>query len=145
MSGELMFVLILIVTIIAIIAAVILFNYAKKLGRDTDKGLAFTRAGWIVIAVYAALAITGIIYLCIETSFWVILLFVFLPIVILVGLILTITYGIYYMVEGNKKGNFDKRKVSIGMTCLIINASIVLAVGVLIILFMSGLIPIRLM
>ena len=145
MSGELMFVLILIVTTIAIVAAVILFNKAKKLGKDTDKGLAFTRAGWIVIAVYSALALTGLIYLCIETSFWVILLLLVLPLVILVGLVLTLTYGIYYMVEGNKKGNFDKRKVSIGMTCLIINASIVLAVGVLIILFMSGLIPIRLM
>lgn len=140
-----MFVLILIVTTIAIVAAVILFNKAKKLGKDTDKGLAFTRAGWIVIAVYSALALTGLIYLCIETSFWVILLLLVLPLVILVGLVLTLTYGIYYMVEGNKKGNFDKRKVSIGMTCLIINASIVLAVGVLIILFMSGLIPIRLM
>ena len=145
MSGELLFALILLLTIGTVIAAVILFNKAKKLGKDTDKGLAFTRAGWIVIAVYSALAITGIIYLCIETSFWVFVLFIGLPIVIIVGLILTISYGIYYMVEGNKKGNFDKRKVSIGMTCLIINASIVLAVGVLMILFMSGLIPIRLM
>ena len=145
MSGELMFALILILTIGATIAAVILFNHAKKLGKDTDKGLTFTRAGWIVIAVYAAFNIAGTVYLCIETSFWVFLLFIGLPIIIMVGLILTLTYGIYYMVEGNKKGNVDKRKVSIGMTCLIINASIVLAVGVLIILFMSGLIPIRLM
>ena len=140
-----MFALILILTIGATIAAVILFNKAKELGRDTDAGLARTRAGWIVIAVYASLAITGLIYLCIETAFWVVVLIVFMPLIILVGLILTLTYGIYYMVEGNKKGNFDKRKVSIGMTCLIINASVVLAVGVLMILFMSGLIPIRLM
>ena len=140
MSGELMFALILILTIGVTIAAVILFNHAKKLGKDTDKGLTFTRAGWIVIAVYAAFNIAGTVYLCIETAFWVVIL-----IVIMVGLILTLTYGIYYMVEGNKKGNVNKRKVSIGMTCLIINASIILAVGVLVILFMSGLIPIRLM
>ena len=145
MSGELMFALILILTIGATIAAVILFNYAKKLGRDTDKGLAFTRVGWIVIAVYASLAITGIIYLCIETSVWVFLLFIGLPIIIMVGLILTLSYGIYYLIEGNKKGNIDKRKVSIGMVCLIINAAIILTVGILIILFMSGVIPIRLM
>ena len=145
MAGELLFALILLLTIGTVIAAVILFNKAKKLGKDTDKGLAYTRAGWIVIAVYSALALTGLVYLCIETSFWVFVLIIGLPIVIIVGLILTISYGIYYMVEGNKKGNFDKRKVSIGMTCLIINASIVLAVGVLMILFMSGLIPIRLM
>ena len=140
-----MFALILILTIGATIAAVILFNKAKELGKDTDAGLTCTRWGWIAIAVYAALVITGIIYLCIETSFWVFLLFIGLPIIIMVGLILTLTYGIYYMVEGNKKGNVDKRKVSIGMTCLIINASIILTVGVLVILFMSGLIPIRLM
>lgn len=145
MAGELLFALILLLTIGTVIAAVILFNHAKKLGRDTDKGLAFTRAGWIVIAVYAAFIIAGTVYLCIETSFWVFLLFIGLPIVIMVGLILTISYGISYLVQGYDKNHPDKRKVSIGMTCLIINASIVLAVGVLIILFMSGLIPIRLM
>ena len=140
-----MFALILILTIGATIAAVILFNKAKELGRDTDAGLARTRAGWIVIVVYASLAITGLIYLCIETAFWVVILIVFMPLIILVGLILTLTYGIYYLVRGYQKGNVDKRKVSIGMTLLIINAAIILTVGVLLILFMSGIIPIRLM
>lgn len=140
-----MFALILILTIGATIAAVILFNKAKELGRDTDAGLARTRAGWIVIAVYASLAITGLIYLCIETAFWVVILIVIMPLIILVGLILTLTYGIYYLVRGYQKGNVDKRKVSIGMTLLIINAAIILTVGVLLILFMSGIIPIRLM
>ena len=140
-----MFALILILTIGATIAAVILFNKAKELGRDTDAGLARTRAGWIVIAVYASLAITGLVYLCIETAFWVVILIVIMPLIILVGLILTLTYGIYYLVRGYQKGNVDKRKVSIGMTCLIINAAIILTVGVLLILFMSGIIPIRLM
>ena len=145
MSGELMFALIVILTIGTVIAAVILFNKAKELGKDTDAGLTCTRWGWIAIAVYAALAVAGIVYLCIESSFWVILLFICLPIIIVVGLILTLSYGIYYLVEGNKKGNIDKRKVSIGLVCLIINAAIILTVGILIILFMSGLIPIRLM
>ena len=140
-----MFALILILTIGATIAAVILFNKAKELGRDTDAGLARTRAGWIVIAVYASLAITGLIYLCIETAFWVVILIVIMPLIILVGLILTLTYGIYYLVRGYQKGNVNKRKVSIGMTLLIINAAIILTVGVLLILFMSGIIPIRLM
>ena len=140
-----MFALILILTIGATIAAVILFNKAKELGRDTDAGLARTRAGWIVIAVYVSLAITGLVYLCIETAFWVVVLIVIMPLIILVGLILTLTYGIYYLVRGYQKGNVDKRKVSIGMTLLIINAAIILTVGVLLILFMSGIIPIRLM
>ena len=108
MAGELLFALILLLTIGTVIAAVILFNKAKKLGKDTDKGLAYTRAGWIVIAVYSALALTGLVYLCIETSFWVFVLIIGLPIVIIVGLILTISYGIYYMVEGNKKGRPQK-------------------------------------
>lgn len=140
-----MFALIVLLTIGAIVSAVILFNKAKELGRDTDAGLARTRAGWIVIAVYASLAITGLIYLCIETAFWVVILIVIMPLIILVGLILTLTYGIYYLVRGYQKGNVDKRKVSIGMTLLIINAAIILTVGVLLILFMSGIIPIRLM
>ena len=145
MSGELVFALITMLTIGSIVAAVILFNNANRVGKDTDKGLTFTRAAWIVIAVYASFMIAGIVYLCIETTFWVILLLVGLPLVVVIGLICTLTIGIIYLVEGNKRGNVDKRKVSTGITCLIINASIVIAIMVLVILFMSGLIPIRLM
>ena len=105
-----MFALIVILTIGTVIAAVILFNKAKELGKDTDAGLTCTRWGWIAIAVYAALAIAGIVYLCIESSFWVILLFICLPIVIIVGLILTLSYGIYYLVEGNKKETSTKER-----------------------------------
>ena len=140
-----MFALILILTIGTVVAAVILFNNAKKLGKDTNAGLTCTIWGWIIIAVYASLAITGLVYLCIETAFWVVILIVIMPLIILVGLILTLTYGIYYLVRGYQKGNVDKRKVSIGMTLLIINAAIILTVGVLLILFLSGIIPIRLM
>ena len=140
-----MFALIVMLTICTVVAAVILFNNAKKLGKDTNGGLTCTIWGWIVIAIYASLAITGLVYLCIETAFWVVILIVIMPLIILVGLILTLTYGIYYLVRGYQKGNVDKRKVSIGMTLLIINASIILTVGVLLILFMSGIMPIRLM
>ena len=145
MSGELLFALILLLTIGAIVSTVILFNKAKKLGKESDSWLAYTRAAWIIIAVYSSLMIAGLVYLCIETSFWVVVLIVGLPLAILVGLILTITYGISYLVQGYDKNNPDKRKVSIGMTCLIINACIIFGIGLLIILFMSGLIPIRLM
>ena len=145
MSGELLFALIVLLTIGAIVSAVILFNQAKKLGKDTNAGLGCTRAAWIIIAVYASLAIAGLVCLCVMSSLWVVILIIGLPIIILVGLILTISYGISYLVQGYDKNHPDKRKVSIGMTCLIINASIILAIGILIILFMSGAIPIRLM
>ena len=146
MNGELMFALIIIITIGTIIAAVILFNNASRIGKDSNKGLALTRAGWIVVAIYSALIIAGVIYLCIETSFWVVLLIVVLPLAVVIGLICTLACGIYYLVTGYKnKKDVDKKKVRLGMICLIINASIVLAIGVLIIIFMSGLIPIRLM
>jgi len=76
----------------------------------------------------------------------VVLLIVVLPLAVVIGLICTLACGIYYLVTGYKnKKEVDKKKVRLGMICLIINASIVLAIGVLIIIFMSGLIPIRLM
>lgn len=145
MSGTLLFLIIIFLTIGTVIAATILFKKAKEIGRDTDTGLAYVRAAWITIAVYSSLLIAGIVYICIETSFWIILLIFVLPLVIVIGLIITLTYGIYYLVSGYRKGNVDKRKVSIGMTCMIINAAIILAIGTLIIIFMSGLIPIKFM
>lgn len=145
MNTEIMIVLILLLTAASVIASVILFNKAKKLGKDTDAGLACTRWAYIVIAVYASLVIAGSVYLCIVSSFWLILLVFISPLMIGEGLILTLAFGIYYLVTGNKKDNVDKGKIKIGMTCLIINAAIILTIGTLIILFMSGVIPIRLM
>lgn len=140
-----MFALILILTIGTVIAEIFLFDKVKRLGKDTDAGLMFTRIAWIVIAIYISLVVAGLVYLCITTSFWIILLIIFLPLLILVGLVLTLSFGIYYLVEGNKGIEGDKRKISIGVTCLVINAVIVLAIGTLLILFMNGFIPIRLM
>ena len=145
MSSSLMFALILILTIGTVIAEIFLFDKVKRLGKDTDAGLMFTRIAWIVIAIYISLVVAGLVYLCITTSFWIILLIIFLPLLILVGLVLTLSFGIYYLVEGNKGIEGDKRKISIGVTCLVINAVIVLAIGTLLILFMNGFIPIRLM
>ena len=145
MSGTLLFALILIFTIGAVIGAIVLFNNAKRLGKDSNAGLTCTIWAWIIIAIYSTFALAGIVYLCITSYIWVILLFIGLPVIIIVGLVLTLVYGIHFLVEGYKKGDNDKRKVAIGMTCLIINAVIILTVGVLLILFMSGAIPIRLM
>lgn len=145
MDFTLILALIVTITIGAIIASVILLNKAKRVGKDTDLGLKYTRAAYITIAVDVSLIIAGFVYLCIESSFWLILLIFILPLIILEGLILTLVFGVIYLVQGYKRGKEDKKKITIGMTCLIINASILFAICILIILFMSGLIPIRFM
>ena len=145
MDFTLILALIVTITIGAIIASVILLNKAKRVGKDTDLGLKYTSAAYITIAVDVSLIIAGFVYLCIESSFWLILLIFILPLIILEGLILTLVFGVIYLVQGYKRGKEDKKKITIGMTCLIINASILFAICILIILFMSGLIPIRFM
>ena len=145
MDFTLILALIVIITIGVIIASVILLNKAKRVGKDTDLGLKCTRAAYITIAVDVSLIIAGFVYLCIESSFWLILLIFILPLFILEGLILTLVFGVIYLVQGYKRGKEDKKKITVGMTCLIINASILFAICILIILFMSGLIPIRFM
>ena len=44
MSGTLLFLIIIFLTIGTVVAAAILFNKAKEVGRDTDTGLACVRA-----------------------------------------------------------------------------------------------------
>ena len=145
MDFTLILALIVIITIGVIIASVILLNKAKRVGKDTDLGLKYARAAYITIAIDVSLIIAGFVYLCIESSFWLILLIFILPLFILEGLILTLVFGVIYLVQGYKRGKEDKKKITVGMTCLIINASILFAICILIILFMSGLIPIRFM
>ena len=71
-------------------------------------------------------------------------LFFFSPIVILAGLILTLSLGIYCVAVGHSN---PKNPVLIrrGRVLLIINVSVIVTLVILFILFASGVIPIRLM
>ena len=145
MGAEIVFVIIALLSVASIVPGVILINKGKKLGITDDKGFKYIRAGWLILGIYFALITAGFVYLCIAVPFILVLLLIFIPIVVLIGLIISATCGIYYLVEGYKKEGRDPRKIKIGMTLLIINAAVLLTFGTLIILFMGGLIPIRLM
>lgn len=141
MSGNALFILLLIITAGVIVTSVLLINAGM---RPKERKLSYIRAGWLIIGIYSILATAGLVYLSIESSGWLVMLLLLSPLIILLGLILTLSLGLYYTIEGNK-GEGNKKERTIGITCLIINAVIVITVGTLLILFMSGLVPIRLM
>ena len=141
MSGEALFFLLLIITIGVVVTGVVLIRNGMK---PVERKLGFIRAGWLIIGIHSVLITLLIVYLAIRMSGILIWLLLLSPIIILLGLILTLSLGLTYIFDGNK-GEGDKKKRSIGIACLIINAVIVIALGTLIILFMNGLIPIRLM
>ena len=145
MGGDALFVLLLIFTVMVIVTGIIYIRTGMKPVDGGERKLGYIRAGWLIIGIYSVLATAGLIFLGFKTSSFLVWLILLSPIIILLGLVLTLSFGIYYLSEGNKGIDGDKRKISIGVVCLVINAVIVLSIGTLLILFMNGVIPIRLM
>lgn len=105
--------------------------------------------GWCLVATVITGVSVGLGFLIVMAGSsllgWLILI---TPLLIIVGLILTVTYGIDCLVKGFSKdqdGQRNKSKIKTGFVLLGINATIFLSILTLIILFMNGLIPIRLM
>ena len=98
-------------------------------------------AGWILIlisGIQMGLSVIGAIMYggLFAIIFW-------FPLIIIVGLIVTLSFGINYLTEGYSL--HDRKKISTGWTLLIINSAVVTTIIVLLLMFMNGWIPIRLM
>ena len=147
MSPELLFLLCLLLTAGALTVGIVFIHRGKK---ENLRGLMI--AGWIMVGVLSLLATGGIIFLAVETSWMIGFLFVILPLLIIVGLITTLAYGISNLASGyhkDKDGNVDIVKIKVGWINLGINLTvttlIVVSIIVLLILFMTGTIAIRFM
>ena len=99
--------------------------------------------GWCLVATVITGVSVGLGFLIVMAGSsllgWLILI---TPLLIIVGLILTVTYGIDCLVKGFSKdqdGQRNKSKIKTGFVLLGINATIFLSILTLIILFMNGL------
>ena len=125
-------ILAIITLILGLMAGIVLlilgFNGARK--------VAFIRAGWIIIGVLGIIITLVFIYISIPSGLGIIILIFSLPLFIIVGQIITLTLGIANLANGSKK---------LGIVFLVIHVAIATTIIVLLVLFMTGIIPIRLM
>lgn len=145
MGSEAAFVLILLLTIGIIVAGIILINLGMNPKEGEKRDLKLVKTGWLMIGIYSVFITACLVWLSIESGLGVVFLIFVLPLIILVGQVLNLTFGIYYLVLGYKKTNPDLKKRQIGWVFITIHLVIVTTIITLLSLFMSGIIPIRLM
>ena len=130
----------LINTFISVLIGGIIFI---NLGYRFNRKLSLIKTGWIIIGVLSLLTTIGFAYLMWMTGFVLVFLIFVLPFLILVGLVITLTLGISYIALGFSKHLRDK--TTLGFVLIGINLAVLATVVVLLVMFMTGIIPIRLM
>ena len=122
----------IITLVLGLIAGIVLlmigFNGARK--------LALIKVGWIIIGVLSIIITLAFVYLFITSGLAIMILIFGLPLLIIVGQIVTLSLGIGNLTNGSKK---------LGIVFLVIHLAVATTVIVLLVMFMTGLIPIRLM
>jgi len=124
-----------------LIVGVVLVAKGKQIDENGNRNTGILNAGWILIlisGIQMGLSVIGAIMYggLFAIIFW-------FPLIIIVGLIVTLSFGINYLTEGYSL--HDRKKISTGWTLLIINSAVVATIIVLLLMFMNGWIPIRLM
>lgn len=123
------------------IIGVVLINKGKQVDENGNRKTGKLHAGWILVLISSIQMGLSLVGAIMYGGLFAIILWS--PLIVLIGLIITLAYGINYLTDGY--GQHDRRKISIGWTLLIINSSVVTALIVLLLMFMNGWIPIRLM
>ena len=129
---DVLIILAIITFVLGLMAGIVLLMIGFKGARK----LAFIRAGWIIIGVLGILTTLAFVYLFMTSGFAVIILIFGLPLLIIIGQIVTLALGIGGLTTGNKK---------LGIAFLVIHLAVATTIIVLLVMFMTGLIPIRLM
>lgn len=102
--------------------------------------------GWCLVGTFGILATLLFLYFLVISSTGLIFFLIALsPLIIIGGLIATLTIGINNLMVGFVKGNINASKITIGFVLLGINFTILASIIILIVLFMNGFIPIALM
>ena len=102
--------------------------------------------GWCLVGTFGILATLLFLYFLVISSTGLIFFLIALsPLIIIGGLIATLTIGINNLMVGFAKGNIKVSKITIGFVLLGINFTILASIIILIVLFMNGFIPIALM
>lgn len=106
------------------------------LGYNGVRKMKLIAAGWIIVGSLSIWITLLLVYLCITSGFGIIFLIFVLPLIILVGQVVTLSLGIYYLIKGNRVA---------GIVLLVVHAVVLASVITLLLMFMTGAIPIRLM
>ena len=122
----------IITLVLGLMAGIVLlmigFNGARK--------LALIKVGWIIIGVLSIIITLAFVYLFMTSGLAIMILIFGLPLLIIVGQIVTLSLGIGNLTNGSKK---------LGIVFLVIHLAVATTVIVLLVMFMTGFIPIRLM
>ena len=125
-----------------LVAGIVFISFGYKGNRNLNK----IKLGWIFVGISSIIATVLILWLGNNIGYFSllgILIFIF-PIIIIIGLIVTLSFGISGLATGYSKPR-NNAAIKRGWTFLIINIAITTTIIVLLLMFMSGLIPIRLM
>lgn len=129
-------------TIAFLVVGIVFISFGYKGNRNLNK----IKLGWIFVGISSIIATVLILWLGNNIGYFSllgILIFIF-PFIIIVGLIVTLSLGISGLVSGYSKPR-NNAAIKRGWAFLIINIAITTTIIVLLLMFMSGLIPIRLM
>jgi len=135
--------IIVIIVALALAGGLLVFN--GKDNKDNKKIL----AGWIVLSVlFTGLTALLLFFVIMLRSATLTTLLFLSPLIILFGIIIGLCLGISRLTEGFSKkenGKRDPKKIVVGFVCLGIVLTIIATIIVLLVLFATGIIPIRFM
>lgn len=115
-----------------------------SLGYKFNRKLSLIRTGWIIIGAASIATTILLAYLSIMTGYMLGIMIFLIPLAILVGLIVTMALGISNVAQGFSKPR-NKEKITSGFVLIGINLAITTTIIVLLVMFTTGIIPIRLM
>ena len=131
----------IIFTFISVLIGGIIFI---NLGYRFNRKLSLIRTGWIIIGALSILTTLAVVYYAMTTG-WLIFSIIFLgPIIVIAGLIATLVLGISNLAIGFRAPR-NVQRIANGFILLGINLAIVTTFVVLLVMFATGIIPIRLM
>ena len=138
-----------IISSIFLVIGIIYICRGYKLNEEGKRNLAYIQVGWIIIGVVSVIQTIGLFVLMwFSGGGFPLLIILVVPLMVLTALIFTLAFGIYNLALGfkrDKNGHFNASKITTGWVCIGINLTVVAAVITLLLMFMTGIIPIRLM
>ena len=133
--------------IIAFIVGVVFANLGYKRNKDGECNLGFLRLGWILIGVSNVILSICLFFYFAQNGFYSFfgILILASPLIIILVLIITAALGACDLVNGYTSKPRDVKLIKRGWIFFIINWTILGSIIVLLLMFMSGIITIRLM
>lgn len=134
-------------SIIAFIVGIVFVNLGYKKSKEGNRNLGFLRLGWILIGVSNVILSICLFFYFANNGFYSFfgILILLSPLIIVLVLILTAALGACYLVNGYNSKPRDLKIIKRGWILFIINWTVLTSIIVLLLMFMSGIITIRLM